>query len=177
MSFELITVLLYLLITLAIGLISSRKTKSAGAFQGNHMGTAAIVFAEPVNGWWDGNLRRIGIRIYLWNVRRMVYHCKWPWSFVFGNFFCKAVSELKYEYNSGNCGALFWDKIQKSFLCLAGFGDVGGRFKSNYCSRQIGTSFVGCGLSNNGYNFYTGIRRVYNFGRNAVCCCSATVCI
>ncbi len=62
MSFELITVLLYLLITLAIGLISSRKTKSAGAFQGNHMGTAAIVFAAA--GEWLGGTATSGVSEY-----------------------------------------------------------------------------------------------------------------
>jgi SSS family solute:Na+ symporter len=55
-------VCLYLLATAVIGLLASRKTRSAAAFRGTSLGTAAIVFASA--GEWLGGTATTGVAEY-----------------------------------------------------------------------------------------------------------------
>lgn len=52
----------YLLLTAAIGLRAARRTRSAGAYQGAGLGTAAIVFAA--SGEWLGGTATTGVAEY-----------------------------------------------------------------------------------------------------------------
>ncbi len=55
-------ILLYLLVTVAIGVRASRRTRSAAAFQGTGMGVSAIVFASA--GEWLGGTATTGVAEY-----------------------------------------------------------------------------------------------------------------
>ena len=57
-----IIIFLYLLATVVIGLVSSRRTKSSAAFQGAGLGTAAVVFASA--GEWLGGTATTGVSEY-----------------------------------------------------------------------------------------------------------------
>ncbi len=64
----LVIIIGYLLLTVAIGLISSRRTRSASSFHGVGMTTAAIVFASA--GEWLGGTATTGVAEYgfVWGI-------------------------------------------------------------------------------------------------------------
>ena len=90
-SVQLIVIVLYFALTVAVGLLAARRSKTASDFHGAEMGLFAIVCAST--GGRNGDERRRGIRLPVRPFRRVVHDRKRRRSYVSGAVLCKAIPQ------------------------------------------------------------------------------------